>query len=161
MTAEILPRPTAGDLYRAGLLASALGYLGIVMLVAISWMFDTSDPGAAVAMFFFGGFMMLIPAVGIAFLVTAPLGCVIGIGLREWLPPNAWHGAINGIATMAVSLALMVVAIGGEFREVPDAGTIVFVMGLMAIGAGAGWFVQHRYLGWPPEIGPDEIDAFE
>lgn len=141
--------PTAPDYYRAGLLASALVYLGIVLLITISVAVENGDPRQALSAFFFGGLFMAFPAVMIAFLLAAPLGSLFGIAMREWLPPGRWHGAVIGVLTALSLIAAWVLLFDGEWREVPDAGTLIFVSGILAIAAASGWIAQRKVLSWP------------
>ena len=153
--------PTAPDYYRTGLLASALAYLGILLLMTISAVVGGSGSGTAFSIFFIGGLYGLIPAAGIAFLITAPLGCLFGIALREWLEPGEWHGALNGAMTAVALLALAFLLIGGELRAVPDAETMLFIAGIIAVGAGSGWIAQRKVLGWPSYDPEEDAQIFE
>ena len=134
-----------GELYKVGLLASALSYVGILILVAFSVAVVDSNLQAIAAVFFFGGIYTLIPALFIAMMITAPLGCVIAKLLLRFSPPSIALGAATGFLTALASLAI-IAAIFAEFRALPDAGTIVFFLGILAICTGSGAFAQRRAL---------------
>lgn len=154
-------RPTAIDYYRTGLLASALAYVGILLLIVVSLLIGNGDAQMAFTMFFMGGLYAAIPAVGIALLITAPLGCLFGIAMREWFEPGHWHGAVNGAATAITLLTGSALLLEGEIREVPDPGTLLFFAGIVAIGAGSGWIAQRKALGWPNEFEEIDCEVFE
>ncbi|MEO1731282.1 MAG: hypothetical protein AAFR64_11150 [Pseudomonadota bacterium] len=134
-----------GDLYMAGLIASALSYLGILMLVTLSVAVVDDNFGAMLGVLFLGGMYSIIPALLIAMVLTAPLGCIIAKLLLRFSPPSLNLGAATGLLTAFASLAIMTVAFA-EFRARPDAGTIVFVLGILAICTGAGAFAQRKVL---------------
>jgi len=154
-------RPSVFDYYATGLWASGIAYLGILGLIAISVSVGQGAPSSMFGVLIVGGLYMAIPAIFIALLITAPLGCVIGIIMRKTLPPGHWHGAVNGGAVMGLMLgALTLFSFGFEGRW-PDAGTLVFAGGLMAIGAASGWLAQRKFLNWPRVVTVSDIEVFE
>ena len=134
-----------GELYKVGLLASALSYVGILMLVALSVAVVDSNLQAIAGVLLVGGIYTLIPALLIAMMLTAPLGCVIAKFLLSFSPPSIALGAATGLLTALASLAILA-AMFAEFRAPPDAGTIVFVLGILAICTGSGAVAQRRAL---------------
>ena len=153
-------RPTAFDYFRTGLWASAIAYVGILGLVTISLAVGSGSPSSMVSVFIIGGLYMAIPAVGIAVFITAPMGCVIGIIMRKALPPGQWHGAVNGGAVMGLILGLFALYSFSFADQWPDPGTLVFGIGLIAIGAGSGWLAQRTSLNWPVPIDESAADIF-
>lgn len=143
-------RPTGGDLYATGLLGSAIGYLVILLLFGGALAIDSNDPVAAVSLFFFGGIYMVIPAAFISALITAPLGCITAIILRDFAPPGQWHGALAGAIAVNGPLILMMGISGGtQNGSLPEPSAILFYLSIVAIGAGSGWLAQRKYLAWP------------
>lgn len=153
------PKPTVFALYRTGLLASAFAYPAIVLLVTLSFVIDSGNLISSAAMFFWAGIFMALPAVGIAFLITAPLGCLTGAILRQFMPPSRWLGAVNGALVAAVILGLAVLP-GALSAGALDTGLLVFVAAVIAICAGAGWLAQRLFLDWPPAHEPFDPETF-
>lgn len=139
--------PTIPEFYETGLLASAFAYLGILVLVSFSLSFDGASPAMFFTAFFWGGAVMAIPAVGIAFLITAPLGCLVGLALRRVMPPSQWLGAVTGaiVASAIVSIVLFPDALS---QQILDPESLLFVTLVVAICAAAGWLAQRVLLDW-------------
>ena len=141
-------RPQAWDYYRTGLIASAIAYLGFMAIllasIFVGGTFSFDQLGSILTLLGF----TLIPAIAIATLLVAPLGIAFGIALREWMPPNQWHGVISG-ALVAFVLLYAMFAFDTGFREMPDTGTLVFFAAFMIVGAASGWVAQRFYLRWP------------
>ena len=137
----------AASYFRAGLLGSALGYVGICILISISLAAEWGDPIKAVLKLVAGLFYAVIPAVFITFLLTAPLACIIGLALRRLFKPAAWHGAVTGVATVAVILVLLAWPSDLSLEETIDQGTILFSAGVLLVGAVSGWIAYRRCIG--------------
>ncbi|MEO0462832.1 MAG: hypothetical protein AAF127_06855 [Pseudomonadota bacterium] len=153
-------QPDFARYYVAGLIASALSFLGILVLVAISMTAGPSDLGTVLGVILWGALIMLIPAVFIALIISAPLGAAIALALDKVMEPSAWHGAITGATTAFVLLSILTV-FDPSGLNAPDMGTALFVIGVLSVGAGSGWVAQHIYLGWPPPSDEAEIEVFD
>ncbi|MBV7258834.1 hypothetical protein [Erythrobacter crassostreae] len=106
-------------------------------------------PQAAFGVLILGTIYTALPAVLIAFVITAPLGCAIGISMLKLFEPGPWQGAANGAITAAAIVVVLVLLTEGALTEVPDPGTIIFVLALIGIGAGSGWLAQRKCINWP------------
>lgn len=136
---------TVGDLYVCGIYASLIVYICAVGLVGVSLAVGDGASDALPASLIYGLFG-LIPALGVAFLVVAPLGCAVGLGFMALMGWRWWIGALTGAISMATLMALVTLIVGGV-REAPDAGTIVFLSGLIASATFAGWLAQRHIMG--------------
>ncbi|MGB3469211.1 MAG: hypothetical protein WBA51_00130 [Erythrobacter sp.] len=155
-------QPTFGQLYIGGLMASALTYLGIIVLIGISAAIGADGASSAFGLIFVGAVYMAIPAIIIALVISAPLGGLIGMALLNWLAPSQWHGAINGALTAFVLVTLTILAFLPFWQESLDAGTIAFTAGIIMVAAASGWIVQRTYLGWWPDPLHDvDLRAFD
>lgn len=152
-------KPTVPQLYISGLIASLFSYFGILVLVSLSMAIDGGGPVLALTSFLFGGIYMLLPAAGIAFLITAPLGCIVGLMLVYWLPPTRWLGAITGALVTIIVLIAWAIVFGGFSWPFTDPGALFFLGGVTAICAFSGWLAQRKVLDWPRP--PDETGVFE
>nr|WP_298931465.1 hypothetical protein [uncultured Erythrobacter sp.] len=141
--------PTLPDFYLAGLLASALAYIGILLLFAFSMAVDTASAGTAFGVIIVGGIYMFLPALLIAFLITAPLGCAIGIAMLKLFEPGPWQGAVNGALTALIILVALAMLIGAGPIEFPPPEVTAFTLGLIGIGAASGWVGQSKCINWP------------
>ncbi|MEM7702755.1 MAG: hypothetical protein AAF251_12515 [Pseudomonadota bacterium] len=133
MIDPVTPAPlSVRTLYSAGLLASALSYLGIVGLVGLSVALGSGSVGTVLGAMLFGWLYTLLPALLIAALITAPLGAVIGRGLARFAMPPAALGALSGLASALVVWAALF-AIFDDFRVALDWGTVLMLSGTLII----------------------------
>ena len=153
--------PSVGELYRTGLIASFLAYLGIFILFAGVMLFDGMKVESAIGMLLFGGLFGLIPAAFISFLITAPLGCVVAAVLSRWMEPSQWLGAVTGGAIAAGILGLWAVTTIRSPATLFDIGPILFVIATIGVCAASGWFAQRKFLDWPRAFMVSDIEVFE
>lgn len=151
--------PTVGDLYQAGLLASALSFVGILLVISLSFALDGGGLYGTAGTLFLGTIYMIIPATAIAFLVTAPLGCIIGSVLLRILPPTSWLGGITGALVAIAAVILLALGLMGNSGLYFDPEIVLFVTAIIAIGSASGWYAHRRVLDWP--VPPDESVVFE
>ncbi|MDY7097526.1 MAG: hypothetical protein SXU28_05255 [Pseudomonadota bacterium] len=152
-------KPPFSRYYMTGLLASVLAYLGLLLLFTVITAMGTSDASTVFSVFFLGGVYMAIPGAVITLVITAPLGAMFGIAMREWLPPGHWHGAVNGAATASLILIVLFVLIG-ELR-IPDAETVATCGTMIGICALSGWWAQRKVLNWPNDEALFDPSVFE
>lgn len=153
--------PSFSDLYKAGLFASFLAYIGIVFLVALSIAIGSRDINAFLGTMVVGGLFMTIPAIGLALFITAPLGCLVGYLLSKWMEPSHWLGAVTGGSIATGILAVWNIVTGITVWELLDPALVLFKVASIAICAGAGWFAQRRFLDWPPAFSDRDIEVFD
>ncbi|MEM7702753.1 MAG: hypothetical protein AAF251_12505 [Pseudomonadota bacterium] len=136
----------AKDVYYSALLGGVAGYLGFVALVASSVALGSGQWGEVISVVIVGLLMGILPATLLCALVVAPVGVFIAMKALGWLPESGWHGAITGVLT-AIAIIVALIAFGSdEWREVPDAGTLVFLSAALIIAAGTGWITQRAFL---------------
>lgn len=142
-------KPDVTELYSAGLFASAMSYFGIVVLIAVGTGITEGGLSLAAGVLMIGLLLAAIPAAFIAVLITAPLGCLLGVLFRDRLPPTQWFGAITG-AGVAVIVVLGFQLITLSDRDsAPDAIELGFWVCAIGICAASGWLAQRKVLGWP------------
>lgn len=153
--------PSIGALYKTGLIASFLAFFGILMLIAGTTLLDGGYVEGAIGVLLLGGIWGLIPAVFIAFLITAPLGCAIAFALAKWMEPSQWLGAVTGGGIAAAFLALWEVLNFVSFADLLHLEIVFFSIALVGICAGSGWLAQRKFLDWPRAFTRSDIEAFE
>jgi len=83
-------------------------------------------------------------------MLAAPLGCAIGLALREALPPSQWQGALNGGITGAALIGVPALLVSSQSKP-PDAGALAFTGAFIVVAALAGWIAQRFILNWPEQ----------
>lgn len=154
-------KPDVTELYSAGLFASALSYFGIVALVALGLGITEGGPSGAAVVFLFGLFLAAIPAAIIAVLITAPLGCLLGVLFRDRLPPTQWFGAITGASVAIIVLLGFQLMTLSDRDSAPDPIELGFWVCAIGICAASGWLAQRKVLVWPADDEDVASDAFE
>ncbi|MEL6542288.1 MAG: hypothetical protein AAFN04_04130 [Pseudomonadota bacterium] len=136
----------AKDVYYSALLGGVAGYLGFVALVASSVAIGSGQWGEVISVVIVGLLMGILPATLLCALVVAPVGAFIAVAALGWLPESRWHGAITGVLTAIAIIVALIIFGGGEWREAPDAGAVVFLSAALVIAAGTGWVTQRAFL---------------
>ncbi len=134
------------DVYYAALLGGMVGYLGLVLLVALSVVVGGQPWGEVFNVFIMGLLFASVPALLMCAVIVAPLGALIALKALGSLPDNRWHGALTGVLTALAIIIGFILFGASEWREAPDAGTIAFLGGALVIAAATGWLTQRRFL---------------
>ncbi|MEM6856897.1 MAG: hypothetical protein AAF559_03425 [Pseudomonadota bacterium] len=158
---QTVETPSVGELYRTGLIASFLAYLGIFILFAGVMMFDSGTLESAIGVLLVGGLYGLIPAAFISFLITAPLGCIVAAILSRWMEPSQWLGAVTGGAIAAGILGLWALATIRSVVMLMDIEPILFAVATIGLCAASGWFAQLKFLDWPRAFTVSDVEVFE
>ena len=151
MTAITQTRPRPAELFRAGLMANALVYIGgAVIFTGISY-FGTQTGGwltvfRTLLMF---ATMGVVAAAALGFLIVAPIGTAFGMAILRISPAGWWQGPLTG-ALVALSLeAFAVLVISQETLEW-ELGNLFTLSVPVILAAAAGGYVQRAMLQWPP-----------
>jgi len=75
---------------------------------------------------------------------------VIGVGLREWLPPSQWHGAVTGVMTAITLGFLALLFVPAELRGSVEARAIFPIFAALTLAGASGWYAQRIVTAWPP-----------
>ncbi len=151
MTAITETRPKPTELFRAGLMANALVYIGGAVIFTIISYFGTQTGGwltvfKTLLMF---ATMGVVAAAALGFLIVAPIGTAFAMAILRISPAGWWQGPLTG-ALVAVSLeAFAVLVISQETLEW-ELGNLFTLSIPVILAMAAGGYVQRAMLQWPP-----------